>query len=137
MKVELTLLLWLHSMTLLLYANEYAVVTKSELGSVTKTQIKAIYLQKLHYLKEKKLLPINLEADNPIRKSFNKHILHMSYNRLKIYWMKQHYLGHRPPLSLHSQKSVKAFLNKVDGAIGYVEMRNVDKTMHILLRWSD
>ena len=136
MKTILTLL-WLHSMTLLLYANEYAVVTRTELGKITKTQMKAIYLKKLHYLKGKKLLPINLESNNPIRKSFNKHILHMSYNRLKIYWMKQHYLGHRPPLSLHSQKSVKAFLNKVDGAIGYVEMKNIEKNMHILLRWSD
>ncbi|WP_297482045.1 hypothetical protein [Sulfurimonas sp.] len=136
MKTILTLL-WLHSMTLLLYANEYAVVTRTELGKITKTQMKAIYLKKLHYLKGKKLLPINLEADNSIRKSFNKHILHMNYNRLKIYWMKQHYLGHRPPLSLHSQKSVKAFLNKVDGAIGYVEMKNIEKNMHILLRWSD
>ena len=137
MKVRFFFLLWFQSLSLLLYANEYAIVTKSELGSVTKTQIKAIYLKKLHYLKGKKVLPINLEADNPIRKSFNEHILHMSYNRLKIYWMKQHYLGHRPPLSLHSQKSVKAFLDKVEGTIGYIEMKNVENSMHILLKWSD
>jgi len=129
--------IWIHCLTLYLYANEYALVSNKDIGTINAHQIKAIYLKKLHYFNGIKMLPINLEADNSIRQSFNKHILRMSYEKLKIYWMKQHYLGHRPPLSLHSQNSVKAFLKKVDGAIGYIETKNIDKDMHILLRWSD
>ncbi|WP_457744276.1 hypothetical protein [Sulfurimonas sp.] len=127
----------LHCIFQFAYANEYALITTNHINTISKAQIKAIYLKKLTYLNNMKIIPINLEANNKIRKSFNKHILHMSFNRLEIYWIKQHYLGHRPPLSMKSQKSIKSFLKKVNGAIGYIEVKNMDSSFKVLYRWSD
>jgi len=61
----------------------------------------------------------------------------MNRNRLKSYWIKQHYLGHRPPISMKSQKSIQKFISNVDGAIGYVQIDKLQKNMKILYKWSD
>ena len=137
MKRVLHIFIWINLSSLLIYANEYAVVTDKNFGAISKNQLRAIYLKKIRYINNVKVLPINLEPKSKIRQSFNTNILHMSYTRLKIYWNKEHYLGHRPPLSLKSQESVKTFLHKVDGAISYIEVKNIDKNMHIILRWRD
>ena len=137
MKRVLHIFIWINLSSLLIYANEYAVITNKNFGAISKNQLRAIYLKKISYINDVKLLPINLEPKSKIRQSFNKNILNMSYTRLKVYWNKEHYLGHRPPLSLKSQESVKVFLKKVDGAIGYIEAKNIDENMHIILRWRD
>jgi hypothetical protein len=61
----------------------------------------------------------------------------MSFSRLKTYWTKEHYLGHRPPISMKSQESIKAFINKVDGSLGYINIENVDENMKIIYKWRD
>ncbi len=83
------------------------------------------------------MVPLNLSAKNKIRTSFEKKVLKMNINRLKSYWIKQHYLGHRPPITMKSQKSVQKFITNVDGAIGYVEIKNLQNGMNILYKWSD
>jgi len=118
-------------------ANEYVVIANKNMKNLSPTQIRAIYLKKLSYVNNLKLLPINLNPQSSIREAFKKNILQMSLRKLNKYWIKQHYLGHRPPLSMKSQKSVKAFVKKIDGAIGYIESINVDKDVKILYKWSD
>ena len=120
-----------------LFAHEYAVVSSRDMKSLSASQIKAVFLKKITVTNGVKLVPVNLSARDKIRQKFEKKILHMNFSRLKAYWTKQHYLGHRPPLSMKSQQSVKAFIDKVDGAIGYMEMKNIDKSMKILYKWSD
>ena len=61
----------------------------------------------------------------------------MRYSRLKSYWTKQHYLGHRPPLTMKSQESILAFIKKVDGAVGYIDLKNIDSDINIVYKWSD
>ncbi len=121
----------------LLIANEYAIVANKSIHEASLGQIKALFLKKSSYIKNKKVVPVNLSSRNPIRIHFEKHILHMSFNRLKSYWTKQHYLGHRPPISMKSQKSIKTFIKKVDGSIGYMELKNVDDELSILYKWSE
>jgi len=137
MKKLIKSILWIHCISQFVYANDYALITNGHINKISKAQIKAIYLKKLTYLNNMKIIPINLEANNKIRESFNKNVLHMSSNRLKIYWIKQHYLGHRPPLSMKSQKSIKSFLKKIDGAVGYIEVKNIDNNFKVLYKWSD
>lgn len=119
------------------FADEYAIVANKSFDAITLGEIKALYLKKISFLGDKKIVPLNLSARNEIRKSFERQVLHMSFSRLKSYWSKQHYLGRRPPISLKSQESVKAFIGKVDGAIGYMQVSKVDKRMKILYKWSD
>jgi len=123
--------------TSVLVASEYAVVANKNFKKISKADIKSIYLKKLSYMNDKKIVPINLSSRDKIRKSFEKKIFHMSFTRLKSYWTKQHYLGHRPPITMKSQKSVNLFIKKVDVSIGYMDVRNVDKNLKIIYRWSD
>ncbi len=119
------------------FCHEYVVVSNKHMEDLSSSQIKAIFLKKLILVKDMKAVPINLDARDPLRAKFEQKILEMSFDRLQAYWTKEHYLGHRPPISLKSQESVKAFLKKVDGSIGYIEMDNMDDSLKILYKWSD
>ena len=118
-------------------ASEYVVISNKKMKNLSKTQIKAIFLKKISIINDMKIVPINLGTRNPIRVKFEKEVLKMSFVRLKSYWTKQHYLGHRPPLNMKSQDSIKAFIKKVDGAIGYIEVNNLDDSVKELYRWRE
>lgn len=125
-------LFWLNSS-----ADEYVLVSNNKIKTLSKSQIKAIFLKKLILIDDLKVVPVNLGAKSPLRSKFEKKILHMSFSRLKAYWTKQHYLGHRPPISMKSEESVKSFVKNVDGAIGYISAESVDESVVVLHRWSD
>jgi hypothetical protein len=38
---------------------------------------------------------------------------------------------------MKSQESIKSFVKKVDGAIGYIEAKNIDNTVKVIYRWRD
>ena len=127
-------------LTLLLsntFANEYVVVSNKNMKDISKTQIRAIFLKKLSILDNIKIVPVNLQARNSLRVNFENMVLNMSFGRLKSYWTAQHYLGHRPPLSMKSQESIKSFIKKVDGAIGYMDKKNLDKDLKVLYEWKE
>ena len=119
------------------FGHEYVVVANKHMEDLSLSQIKAIFLKKLILVNDLQAVPINLDARDPLRAKFEQHILEMNFDRLQSHWTKEHYLGHRPPISLKSQESVKAFLKKVDGSIGYIEMDNVDDGLKILYKWND
>jgi len=119
-------------------ADEYAVVSNAKMKDLTLLEIRAIFLKKITLISDDtELVPINLEAMDPLRLKFEKEVLGMSFSRLKSYWIQEHYLGHRPPISMKSQESIKVFITKVDGSIGYLNIENIDANMKILYRWSD
>ena len=118
-----------------IFANEYVVVANQNMKDVSQTQLRAIFLKKISILDNMNIIPVNLQARDRLRVNFEKRILKMSFGRLKSYWTKQHYLGRRPPLSMKSQESIKAFIKRVDGAIGYIEKNNLDKELKVLYEW--
>lgn len=118
-------------------ADEYVVISNKDMKDLSDSEIKAIFLKKLIFANDTKLVPINLQARDPLRLKFEKKVLHMSFQRLKSYWTKQHYLGHRPPVSMKSQESIKAFVKKVKGSIGYIKANRVDDSVKVMYRWSD
>lgn len=118
-------------------AKEYAVVASFATPPLSQNKIRALFLKKSEYLGDTKVVVLNLALGNPVRSSFEKKVLHMSRLHLKSYWTRQHYLGHRPPISMKSQKSMQIFLKNVHGAIGYGELGKIEKDLHVLYRWSD
>lgn len=137
MRMRYKILLGLFLFQNLLTAKEYLIVANKDIRSLSKEEVKAVYLKKIVYLNDHKLVPINLESGNKVRAAFEKDVLNMGYIRLKSYWTKQHYLGHRPPIIMRSQKSVKKFIQKVDGAIGYIEADKFENDLKVLYKWSD
>ena len=122
---------------LALFAKDYAVIANKNTKNLTHEKIKAVFLKKLVIVNGKKIVPVNLSPRDSVRSSFEKNIIGMRYSRLKSYWTKQHYLGHRPPLTMKSQQSVLAFIKKIDGSIGYIDTKNIDNSVNILYKWSD
>jgi hypothetical protein len=118
-------------------ADEYVIISNASVKGLSKEQIKEIYLKRLTFVNGVDMVPINLEHDNILREKFNKKILNMSTKQLKEYWNKQHLLGTRPPISMKSQESIKTFITKVDGSIGYINKKNLDKDVFILYGWND
>lgn len=118
-----------------LFAQEIVVIANPHMRALTKGEIRGVFLRKIHIVDGVKVVPLNLEASNPLRHAFQKHLLHMSLSQAQHYWMRQHYLGHRPPLSKHSQKSIKEFVKKIEGGIGYIEASNLEEGLKVLYRW--
>ncbi len=123
------------------FAREYGVIVGSTLQAegLTQENLRQIFLKKRRFLGETKLVPLNQKPNSAIRRSFEKKILHMSHHRLKRYWTTQHYKGHRPPIQLSSDVSVIKFVQKIEGAIGYVDMAKIpkDAKVRILYTWSE
>ncbi|WP_297453605.1 hypothetical protein [Persephonella sp.] len=93
---------------------------------------------KFAYLKEKifsnniKIIPVNLPANNKLRKLFNRYVLKMDEDELSIYWNQRYYEGITPPLVLKSEKAMRNFLKSVKGSIGYLTKEYLDKSLKIL-----
>jgi len=119
------------------FADDYVIVSNKNMKELSLSQVKAIFLKKLTFVSDVKVVPINLGLRDELRLKFEKKVLRMNFSRLKTYWTTQHYLGHRPPVSMKSQESIKAFVKKVDGSIGYIQAVYVDDDLKIIYKWSD
>ena len=130
-------LLYILLIPLLSYAQEFVVVMQknSALGNLSQAKVKMIFLKKQKMSQDILLVPINLPPSSSIRKSFEKQVLGMSRNRLKSFWTKEHYLGHRPPLTMKSSRSTLSFVEKIDGVIGYIPAKEVNANLKILYKW--
>jgi len=118
-------------------ADDYVVICNNNMEDLSISQVKAIFLKKLTFVNDIEVVPINLDARDPLRLKFEQEVLHLSFQRLKIYWTKEHYMGHRPPVSMKSQESIKAFVKNVDGAIGYIDAKNFDDDLKVIYKWSE
>ena len=60
-------------------ADEYAVIANTKIKDLSSIQIKAIFLKKISVIGDIKIVPLNLEARNPLRESFENDVLNMSF----------------------------------------------------------
>lgn len=118
-------------------ADEYVVISNSKMKDLSTAQIKAIFLKKITVIDNINAVPVNLGAMDLTREKFENKIVEMNFERLKSYWTKEHYIGKRPPVSMQSEESVKAFVKNVEGAIGYINANNLDNSVKVLYRWSE
>jgi len=117
-----------------LLAENFVVITHKDnpITTLNKSEIRSIYLKKRRFWDGTKLLALNLPPNHMLRQNFEKSILQMSASNIEMYWLKQHYKGHRPPYRLESIKSVVLFIKKVKGAIGYIPESLVDSNVKVI-----
>jgi len=113
---------------------EYSIVVskKSPLSAITTQQLKDIFLQKRHTVLNQKIIPVNVIGQEDARIRFESKILGIDRDRLNAYWVKQHFQGVVPPLTQPSFESVRAFVENVDGAIGYLPTEMVNSKIKVL-----
>ncbi len=117
------------SQELLIIANKSIPV-----NSVSKRDIKLIYLKKKLFIKYIRVIPVNLHPFNPLREKFNKYVLEMDEEQLALYWNEMYFKGVDPPIVLKSQKAVVRFVSKVEGAIGYITPKYLNNSVKVILR---
>jgi len=107
--------------------------------NATREYIKQIYLKRHKYIADTQLIPVNLQLQSSVRKSFEKQVLQMSRDRQKRFWTMQHYKGQRPPIVMASPKSALKFVEKIEGALTYIPIQKLPSgsNVKIIYRWSD
>ena len=126
-------------LSLLLHAQEYLVIVNksADIDEITPLQIKMIFLKKSKMINDISMLPINLNISNHARNSFEKNILRMSRNKLKSFWIEQHYFGQQPPIMMQSSQSILSFVKKIEGAIAYIPAQDCNDEVKVIYRWQD
>lgn len=117
-----------------IFGAQYSLIIskKVEVNPLTAQQIRDIFLQKRHSLGNKKVIPLNLVGQEPSRIAFESAVLNMGRDRLNAYWVKQHFQGITPPITQPSHESIKAFVQNVEGAIGYIPSSMVDNSVKVI-----
>ncbi len=113
---------------------EFVVVTsnKSKVKSVSKKLLKDLYLKEKSFVDEQEIVPINLPPQNELRIHFEEEILGMDREEINDFWITKHYQGVTPPIVQKSQDGLKLFIQNVDGAIGYLEKKNLNEELKII-----
>jgi hypothetical protein len=104
-------------------------------SNLTRSEIKAIFLDKKRFIKEEKLLVMNHHVNHPLRLCFEKNILRKTERTLERYWRKAYYQGKRPPKIVSSTEMLFLYLDSVQPAIGYSDINSTfNKSVTILYR---
>jgi len=117
-----------------LSAAEYSIIVSKKISvtEISSQQIRDLYLMKRHSVGNQKLIPLNLLGQDASRIAFENEILKMNRDRLNTYWVKQHFQGITPPITQPSHESIKAFVQNVEGAIGYIPSSHVDSSVKVI-----
>jgi len=103
--------------------------------NLTKSEIKAIFLDKKRFIGASKILAMNYESHHPLRSCFEKNILEKSERSLEKYWRKAYYKGKRPPKIISSEEMLFLYLESVQPSIGYIDFNSsIGKEVTVLYR---
>ena len=116
------------------YAAEYAVVVakSSPIEAMNAEKIRDVFLKKRTFDGGNKLLPVNLLGDESVRKQFEVKVLQMQRDEINRYWITNHFKGVSPPVTQASLVSIQKFIEKVDGAIGYLPKDMIDDNLKVV-----
>ncbi len=102
---------------------EIAVIVAADAPPIELEQgsLRDIYLKKIFVdAAGRKLVPVNLPPDNPLRRAFSLALFHAAGDEFQGYWNQRYFHGVFPPYVLASQAAVVRFVARTPGAIGYV-----------------
>jgi ABC-type phosphate transport system substrate-binding protein len=106
-------------------------------AQLDKSDIAAIYLlKKKHWGNGEAIMPINLPAQADARDHFTAEIFDSTPEKLGGYWDKMLFKGETPPITQSSEQAVILFVERIKGAIGYVETKPQNPQIKILHQFS-
>ena len=79
------------------------------------------------------IVPINQESE-ALRELFDRVVLQSEPARLGAYWDRRYFEGVFPPITLASDEAVRRYVAAKPNAIGYVDARAVDESVHAAFR---
>jgi len=113
----------------MLFAEQWVIIGHGPLpdSRLDAEHLRALYLGERHYMDTQRIKPLSLKADDPLRQAFEREVLKMDREEIHAFWIKQHYLGKRPPKVLSSVEAVLRYVEKLPGTIGYVPLSAIGK----------
>jgi ABC-type phosphate transport system substrate-binding protein len=120
------------------WADLYIIANKDlPTAQLDKDEIAAIYLlKKKHWENGEDIMPINLPAQAEARTRFTAEIFDSTPDKLGSYWDKMLFKGETPPVTQNSEQAVILFVERIKGAIGYVETKPQSAQIKILQQFS-
>lgn len=111
------------------------IVHPSRTDHVTLEELKRIYLRQRRFWDDREpVLPVNREYGSDTRKEFERIVFGELRVPLSRYWNEQYFLGVLPPATLASDSAVRQYVASRRNAIGYIDARNLDDSVRVLLR---
>jgi len=80
------------------------------------------------------MVPVNREANSPVREKFSEAVFNLSPQELAEYWNQLRFKGKLPPLVQTSDQAVLGFVRSVPGAIGYIDASQATTGVKVLMR---
>jgi hypothetical protein len=122
------------ALSLPLRAEEFAVVvaSNSNISMLDMARLRSIFLRQSSFEDGTRLVPVNLLGDDDARIEFEMRVLMMERDELNRYWITSHFQGLKPPATQASLDSMKAFILRVEGAIGYLPLSMVDQDLRVV-----
>ncbi|MDD5228853.1 MAG: hypothetical protein PHN45_06855 [Methylococcales bacterium] len=116
------------------HADLYIIANKNlPTTQLEKSDIAAIYLlKKKHWENGDDIMPINLPATADARTHFTAQVFDSTPEKLGSYWDKMLFKGETPPVMQNSEQAVIMFVERINGAIGYVETKPQSSQIKIL-----
>ena len=117
-------------------ADIYVIANKAlSLNELSKEDIASIYLlKKKHWEDGEAMVPINLPVQSQARNVFTEQVFDSTPEKLGSYWDKMLFKGITPPLTQNSEQAVMLFVERVKGAIGYVESKPDSSNIKIVYK---
>lgn len=103
--------------------------------TISVSDMAAIYtLKKTSWGNNIPMVPVNREANSPVRGKFSEAVFNLSPQELAEYWNQLRFKGKLPPLVQTSDQAVLGFVRSVPGAIGYIDASQATTGVKVLMR---
>jgi len=111
------------------------IVNPSRPDNLDRTDVARIYLRTRRFWSDgSPIVPLNLEAESPTRVAFTSRVFSLDPEHLAAHWNAQYFHGIFPPTVLTTAAAVKRYVATDPRAIGYVDVRDVDDTVRVILK---
>lgn len=111
------------------------IVNPSRPDKLDRTDVARIYLRARRFWSDgSPIVPLNLEAESPTRVAFTSRVFSLDPEHLAAHWNAQYFQGIFPPTVLTTAAAVKRYIATDPRAIGYVDVRDIDDTVRVILK---
>ncbi len=110
------------------------VAANSGVGSLSKAQVKSIFLGKKKRLPDgTRAVPVNQPEGSPLYSAFNEKVLGKSDAKIKQYWSARMFSGKgNPPKVAKNDAEVIEHVTSQPGGIGYIDAASADERVKVV-----
>lgn len=108
-------------------------------AQMSKAQLGRAFLKKYKFWDSGlRCIPIDQSGTSEIRTAFYDQVLNRDQEALKRHWMQETMTGNaRPPVTVENSLTVKKYIEKLEGGVGYIWADEIDESVKVVLITDD